>query len=75
MSGVTYDPEAVARRIGPAAVEEADRSVAAAPPFSEEIRAKYRALFASVRIAEPPPRPQAGVAHDVSPRTHQGGTR
>ncbi|MFC5202815.1 hypothetical protein [Streptomyces kaempferi] len=53
MSGVTFDREAIARRIGPAAIEEADRSVAAAPPFSEETRAKYRALFASVRFAEP----------------------
>ncbi|MGV9707478.1 hypothetical protein [Streptomyces sp. NPDC003483] len=74
MSGVRYDPETDERHIGRDAVDEADRSVAAAPPFSEEIRAKYRALFASVRIAKPP-RPQAGVAHDVSPRTHQGGTR
>ncbi|MGW3846882.1 hypothetical protein [Streptomyces fagopyri] len=58
MSWLKFDPEAVARRIGPAAVEEADRSVAAAPPFSEEIRAKYRALFAAVRFAEPKPSPE-----------------
>lgn len=74
MNGVTFDREAVARRIGPAAVEEAVRSVAAAPPFSEETRAKYRALFASVRFAEPSPRPQTRAARNVR-RTHDDDVR
>ncbi|MEU8952073.1 hypothetical protein [Streptomyces sp. NPDC048489] len=60
---MTYDPEADVLRIGPDAVAEADRSVAAAPPFSEEIRAKYRALFASVRIAEPKAAPESTEGH------------
>lgn len=52
-AGPQFDRAEVERRLGPAAVAEAKRNAAAAPPLRPEQIAFLRGLFASVRIAQP----------------------
>jgi hypothetical protein len=52
-AGVVFNRAEAERRLGPAAVAESKRNAAAAPPLRPEQIAFLRALFASVRIAEP----------------------
>jgi hypothetical protein len=42
------------RRLGPAAIAAARRSVEAAPPVRPEVREQIRSVFMSARIARPP---------------------
>ncbi|MFP8959994.1 hypothetical protein ACLIYP_05390 [Streptomyces nanhaiensis] len=53
MSGHRIDPEAAARRLGPAAAEARRVLVAEAPPLTAEQFARLRVLFAPV-VAERP---------------------
>ena len=55
-----FSREEAERRLGPAAVEAMRRNVAAAPPFSPEIRERLRELFATARVTQD--RPAADAA-------------
>lgn len=61
-AGPLFNREEAERRLGPAAVAEAKRNAAAAPPFRPEQIAFLKALYGSVRIAEPLAPPAADAA-------------
>lgn len=53
MSGDEFSFADFEATFGPEGCERADREVAAAPPFSEETRERFKALFASIRVTRP----------------------
>ncbi|MEU3507605.1 hypothetical protein ABZ733_06715 [Streptomyces longwoodensis] len=55
MSGLRFSLAEAERRLGPAAIAAARRSVESAPPMRTELREQIRAVFASARTTRPTP--------------------